>query len=148
MNFQRISLFILLCIAYTSCSDNSREGMESLFSQHLDNGVVLTIPLNGCGGCIEQMLSFAKKHQTNPAFFLILIGDDMKESVYVKKRDFEGARNVYSYSIPLLEEYSPETQYPAYYIVKNQKVTDQMKIEYYDLHSAQQYILSILKKLE
>lgn len=146
MNSLRTSLFILSCIAYASCSDNSRAGMEGLFSQHMDNGVVLTIPLNGCGGCVNEMLSFAKKHQTNPALLLILIGDDMKESVYIKKRDFKEAKNLYTYSVPLLKEYSPEIQYPTYYIVENQKITEQMKIEYPYLHSAQQSILSILTK--
>ncbi len=148
MNFQGAKLFIFLCILHSSCSIRSRPEMEDVLSQHLEDGVVLTIPLNGCRGCVHEMLSFAKELQNNPSFVLILIGDVMKESSYVKKRDFKGAQNVHSYSISLLEKYSPETQYPAYYIIRKQRITAQMKIEFRDIPLAKQTILSSLARLE
>ena len=89
MNYIRLNrgvLYIALCsLSFFACSSSESKDAQFLISalgfDHLDNQVILSIPINGCSGCAQESIAFAKDHFDKNDFFITLIGDDKKEAV-------------------------------------------------------------------
>ncbi|WP_157716093.1 hypothetical protein [Roseivirga echinicomitans] len=131
MSFRSKLTFLFLTVTLLGCNPLTKQAnVTSLFSPESTpkNGLVITIPISGCSGCVEAMLSFSKKNKNNANLFVILLGDDIKQSNYILSREFQSHSNFISRPLDSVGQLTLDSQFPMYYVVRSGKIVEESQI--------------------
>jgi hypothetical protein len=141
-----ISLFSLSLFA---CSSSESRDVQFLISaldlDHLDNQVILCIPINGCSGCAQESIAFAKEYFGKKDFYITLIGDDIKEAVFYQKAYFSNGE--YAITLDSQEAIANkiDIQFPSYYFISKSGI-EKYLINAENLRQVLSSIQAILEK--
>ena len=149
MRLNRCILYIaLFSLPLLACSSSERKDVQFLISalgfDHLDNQVILSIPINGCSGCAQESITFARDHFGKNDFYIILIGDDIKEAVYHKKEYFSNGEHVITLGSQEALANEIDIRFPSYYFI-SKSGTEKTVI---NAQTLQQSLSRIKNKLE
>ena len=114
---------ILLSIHLSACSPITQANKDLhylnsiLDLDELDNQLILVIPTNGCSGCTQVCIDFAKNLINKNDFYILLIGDDIKEAVYYKKEYFSNSAQVIVRDSQDIIGNGIDIQFPSYYFI-------------------------------
>ncbi len=147
MNFQKTSILLFLWISLGSCSNGNK--VATYLRNTTDHGIVLCIPLNGCSGCITEVMKVAKTHIiSNPDLHVLLLGDDLKESRFIHENEFKSHHRVQALTIQQVSDYNIDIQFPTYYSIQKGKLIDQVKIQANELMKIESKIVKALEHLK
>lgn len=117
-----ITTLTSLCILILSCSSTENKDAKYIISafesDHINNEVAFSIPLNGCSGCAQNSLLFAQKHSKKTNLYLILISDSVKEAVYYKNEYFSNKKHITILSSQEALAHQFDINFPSYYLLR------------------------------